>query len=55
MYAGARDAAALGRVESLDPDRIVPLTIDITREDQIRAAAAVADDITLLVNNAGIP
>jgi NAD(P)-dependent dehydrogenase (short-subunit alcohol dehydrogenase family) len=46
--------AALALVKSLAPERIVSLEIDITRAEQIRAAAAVADDVTLLINNAGI-
>jgi NAD(P)-dependent dehydrogenase (short-subunit alcohol dehydrogenase family) len=54
VYAAARDAATLAPVRSLDRERVVPLEIDITREDQIRVAAAVAGDVTLLVNNAGI-
>lgn len=54
VYAAARDVAALSSVEALDPGRIVPLEIDVTREEQVRAAAAVASDLTLLINNAGI-
>jgi NAD(P)-dependent dehydrogenase (short-subunit alcohol dehydrogenase family) len=54
VYATARNVAALAPVESLDPERIVSLEIDITREEQIRAAVTVADDVTLLINNAGI-
>jgi NAD(P)-dependent dehydrogenase (short-subunit alcohol dehydrogenase family) len=54
VYATARDVAALAPVESLATERIVSLELDITREEQIRAAAAVAGDVTLLINNAGI-
>jgi short-subunit dehydrogenase len=37
----------------LDRDRIVPLPLDVTNEQSVSAAARVAQDVTLLVNNAG--
>lgn len=36
-----------------DDDRIVPLGLDVTSGESIAAAAEVAGDVTLLVNNAG--
>jgi NAD(P)-dependent dehydrogenase (short-subunit alcohol dehydrogenase family) len=54
VYAGARDVSTLAPVKSLDPDRIVSLELDITQEEQVRVAATVAHDVTLLINNAGI-
>jgi NAD(P)-dependent dehydrogenase (short-subunit alcohol dehydrogenase family) len=50
VYAGARDPAS---VEVGDP-RLVPLLLDVTREDQVAAAATTCNDVTLLINNAGI-
>jgi len=52
----AKVYAAVRRPDSLHSDdgRIVPLELDVTDEDSIRRAAAVAGDVTLLVNNAGI-
>ena len=35
-------------------DRVVPLRLDVTQEDQVRAAAQRCSDVTLLINNAGI-
>lgn len=50
VYATAR------RPESLDFDdtRVVPLRVDIVEHESVIAAAAIAQDVTLLVNNAGI-
>jgi NAD(P)-dependent dehydrogenase (short-subunit alcohol dehydrogenase family) len=41
-------------VVALDPRRVRPLPLDITNAGTVRAAAAAASDVTLLVNNAGI-
>lgn len=54
IYAAARRPETFAPLSSLDPDRVVPLKLDITDRDQRRAAFAQAPDITLLVNNAGI-
>lgn len=48
VYASARSPQTW-----TDP-RVVPLTLDITDADSIAAAAAVASDTTVLINNAGI-
>jgi NAD(P)-dependent dehydrogenase (short-subunit alcohol dehydrogenase family) len=50
VYAGARDPAA---VASSDP-RVVRVALDITDPQQVAQATALAGDVTLLVNNAGI-
>jgi len=49
VYAAARDERTLTPGDS----RVVPLTLDTTKPDQIAAAAAKAHDVTLLINNAG--
>ncbi|MFV2144334.1 SDR family oxidoreductase [Isoptericola sp. G70] len=50
VYATAR------RPESLDLDdpRVVPLRLDLLDHESVAAAAAAAQDVTLLINNAGI-
>ena len=48
VYAGARDP------DSVQLPGVEPLRLDVTRPDDIAAAAARARDLTLLVNNAGI-
>jgi NAD(P)-dependent dehydrogenase (short-subunit alcohol dehydrogenase family) len=47
VYAAARNP------ETIDIPGVVPLQLDITDPASVAAAAAVAGDITLLVNNAG--
>jgi short-subunit dehydrogenase len=49
IYAAARDPSALAA-----SDRLVPLRMDVTSDDDVNKAAAVATDITLLINNAGV-
>lgn len=52
---GARKVyAAARRPEALDVAGATPLTLDVTRPEQAEAAARVADDVTLVINNAGI-
>jgi NAD(P)-dependent dehydrogenase (short-subunit alcohol dehydrogenase family) len=50
VYAAARDERQVPRGDS----RIVPLTLDTTKPDQIAAAVKKAKDVTLLINNAGV-
>lgn len=48
VYAAARDPATITLAG------VVPIRLDVTRPDQIAAAARELGDVTLLVNNAGI-
>ena len=54
VYAGAR------RLESLQPlvdrygDRVVPIQLDVTDAAHVAAAAERADDVQILINNAGV-
>ncbi len=48
VYAAVRDPSRL------DLPGVVPLALDVTRPEQVAAAAAQARDLTLLVNNAGV-
>lgn len=34
-------------------DRVVPIELDVTSADSVAAAAGVADDVTVVINNAG--
>jgi NAD(P)-dependent dehydrogenase (short-subunit alcohol dehydrogenase family) len=51
---GAKVYAAARRPETVDLPGVTPLRLDVTDEDSILAAARIASDATLLVNNAGI-
>jgi NAD(P)-dependent dehydrogenase (short-subunit alcohol dehydrogenase family) len=54
VYATARDPSKLADLSSKYGDRVHVLALDITKPAQVSAAASIAGDITLLVNNAGI-
>jgi NAD(P)-dependent dehydrogenase (short-subunit alcohol dehydrogenase family) len=51
---GAKVYAAARRPETVDLPGVTPLRLDVTDEESVRAAARIASDVTLLVNNAGI-
>jgi len=51
VYAAARNPQAL---RDLGDARLVPLRLDVTDPDQIRAAAEAASDVELVFNNAGV-
>ncbi|MBS2028519.1 MAG: SDR family oxidoreductase [Deltaproteobacteria bacterium] len=50
VYAAAREPT---KVSARDP-RVIALALDTSKSDEIAAAARVARDVTLLVNNAGV-
>ncbi|WP_427157374.1 SDR family oxidoreductase [Aliinostoc sp. HNIBRCY26] len=54
IYATARNVDSLKDVVALAPDRIVPLALDVTNPEQIAAIAQTAQDVNLLINNAGV-
>ena len=51
---GATVYAAARRPSSIDLDGVRPIRLDITDPESVAAAASLASDVTLLVNNAGI-
>lgn len=53
VYASARNIDSLAEVIALDPDKVVPIELDVTKSQQIEKAASQAHDVTLLLNNAG--
>jgi NAD(P)-dependent dehydrogenase (short-subunit alcohol dehydrogenase family) len=54
IYATARDVASLEPVVRLDPARIRPFRLDVTRPNDANAVAEAARDVNLLINNAAI-
>ncbi len=54
VYAGARDARQLDELTAEGEGRVAPLSLDVTSEASLRAAAERAPDATMLVNNAGV-
>jgi NAD(P)-dependent dehydrogenase (short-subunit alcohol dehydrogenase family) len=47
VYAGARNP------ETIDIPGVTPVKLDVTKPDEVAAAAILAKDVTLLINNAG--
>jgi short-subunit dehydrogenase len=54
IYAGARNPDSLAEIASTDPERIIPVQLDIVDSESVRVAATKCQDVTLLINNAGI-
>jgi NAD(P)-dependent dehydrogenase (short-subunit alcohol dehydrogenase family) len=50
VYAGARD---LNSLPDFGDPRVVPLQLDVTDDDSVRKVADIAEDVDVLVNNAG--
>ena len=51
VYATARNPEAL---RALRDERVVPVRLDVTDAEQVRAAAEAASDVELVFNNAGV-
>lgn len=49
IYAAARNVSALSASPAL-----VPVTLDVTSDEEVVRAARAANDVTLLINNAGV-
>jgi NAD(P)-dependent dehydrogenase (short-subunit alcohol dehydrogenase family) len=54
IYAGARNPNSLADIAAIDPQRIIPIPLDITNEQSVTTASEAYQDVTLLINNAGI-
>jgi 2-keto-3-deoxy-L-rhamnonate aldolase RhmA/NAD(P)-dependent dehydrogenase (short-subunit alcohol dehydrogenase family) len=54
IYCGARDPKKIANLVARAPGKLVPIALDITKPDQVAAAAKASKDVTLLVNNAGV-
>ena len=53
VYATARKPEALAELVTAGDGRVVALRLDITNGTEVQRAAAQADDVDLLINNAG--
>ncbi len=54
VYAAARRPETLDDLVAKSNGRVVAVRLDVTRPGEVRAAAALADDVRVLINNAGI-
>lgn len=53
VYVGTRDPANAQHLVDEAPGRVVAVELDVTKPEQIAAAAARCQDVSILVNNAG--
>jgi len=54
VYAGARNINSLEELKANYGERLVPIELDVSKDDSIANAAKIATDVEILVNNAGI-
>ncbi|BAY10972.1 SDR family oxidoreductase [Calothrix sp. NIES-2098] len=54
IYATARNVDSLKEIVAIDSKKIIPLGLDITNPEQIAQIAEIAQDVNLLINNAGV-
>ncbi len=53
IYVCARSVDKLSNVVQLNPNKIIPIALDVTNSQSVISAASQCQDVTLLVNNAG--
>jgi NAD(P)-dependent dehydrogenase (short-subunit alcohol dehydrogenase family) len=53
VYVAARNPEDARRLAEEAPGRAIPLRLDVTKPDQIAAAAKACGDVSILINNAG--
>ena len=54
VYTAVRDVSSVESLKNEYGDKIVPVEIDLTKPETIKAAAETASDVELVVSNAGI-
>ena len=54
VYAAARDVSSLQDLLDQYPEQVVAVRLDVTNSEQIQEAAAQAQDVQILINNAGV-
>ena len=54
VYACARNVASLNDLKTKYEDRLIPVELDVTKDESIAYVANTATDIDILVNNAGV-
>lgn len=51
---GAKVYAAARQIQSVQSQKVIPIRLDVTDEQSIKEAAQIAQDVTIVINNAGI-
>lgn len=53
IYVCARQLQKLSKLVALDPARVVPIELDVTKVQSVVATAKQCQDVSILINNAG--
>ena len=54
VYAAVRDVSGVRDLVDQYPERVVAIQLDVTNSEQIDSAASKAQDVQILINNAGV-
>jgi len=54
VYAGARDIKTLKDLKSCYGERLVPVELDVTKDESVAMAGKMATDVEILINNSGV-
>jgi len=54
VYAGARNVISLDKLKMVYGERLIPIELDVTKDETIENASKIAKDVEILINNAGI-
>ncbi len=54
VYLAVRDIESTNELVSRYGDKVVPVRIDVSDTDTVKAAAQIANDVNIVVNNAGV-
>lgn len=54
LYAAVRDPASADELVATAGGKVIPVVIDLSKPETIRAAAEQANDVNLVINNAGV-
>jgi len=54
IYASARNPETLRALVASSQGKVIPVALDVTSKEQIEAAASLAEDTEILINNAGL-
>lgn len=54
IYLAVRNPKSVEDLVRKNPEKLIPLELDVTKDDLIRKVAEKARDVTILINNAGV-
>ncbi len=54
IYLAVRNTDSVADIVATNPDKLIPIELDVTNQNQVDAAAKAAQDTNILINNAGV-